>query len=77
MKLGILADIHEHDDELRRAIAVLSKHGADPESPHGWCAWVEPPMADLPIGESRCRVGVEMGRHRGPLASPCGVSNST
>ena len=29
MKLGILADIHEHDEELRRAINVLQKHGAD------------------------------------------------
>lgn len=29
MKLGILADIHEHVDELRQAIAVLEKHGAD------------------------------------------------
>lgn len=29
MKLGILADIHENDDELRQAIAILEKHGAD------------------------------------------------
>ena len=29
MKLGILADIHEHDEELRKAIDVLAKHGAD------------------------------------------------
>jgi len=29
MKLGILADIHEHDEELRKAIDVLRKHGAD------------------------------------------------
>lgn len=29
MKLGILADIHEHDDELRKAIDVLQRHGAD------------------------------------------------
>ena len=29
MKLGILADIHEHDEELRRAITVLGQHGAD------------------------------------------------
>ena len=29
MKLGILADIHEHDDELRRAIKVLQQHRAD------------------------------------------------
>src|ERR1043165_4489004 len=29
MKLGILADIHEHDKELRQAIGVLQEHGAD------------------------------------------------
>ncbi len=29
MKLGLLADIHEHVEELRRAIDVLEKHGAD------------------------------------------------
>src|SRR6267378_45024 len=29
MKLGILADIHEQTDELRWAIDVLRKHGAD------------------------------------------------
>src|ERR1017187_2189137 len=29
MKLGILADIHEHDEELRKAIDLLAKHGAD------------------------------------------------
>jgi hypothetical protein len=29
MKLGILADIHEHVKELRRAIDLLSQHGAD------------------------------------------------
>ena len=29
MKLGILADIHEHVEELRRAIDVLSRHGSD------------------------------------------------
>jgi Calcineurin-like phosphoesterase superfamily domain len=29
MKLGILADIHEHVEELRRAIDVLSRLGAD------------------------------------------------
>jgi hypothetical protein len=29
MRLGILADIHEHTDELRQAIDVLEKHGAD------------------------------------------------
>lgn len=29
MKLGILADIHEHDEELQKAIDVLQKHGAD------------------------------------------------
>jgi hypothetical protein len=29
MKLGILADIHEHTRQLRRAIAVLQQHGAD------------------------------------------------
>jgi hypothetical protein len=29
MKLGLLADIHEHAEQLRRAIAVLRQHGAD------------------------------------------------
>ena len=29
MKLGILADIHERDDSLRRSIEVLRRHGAD------------------------------------------------
>jgi len=29
MKLGILADIHEHTEQLRIAIAVLQEHGAD------------------------------------------------
>jgi hypothetical protein len=29
MRIGILADIHEQDDELRRAVAVLKQHGAD------------------------------------------------
>lgn len=29
MKLGILADIHEQDDELRKGIDVLKRHGAD------------------------------------------------
>jgi hypothetical protein len=29
MRLGILADIHEHTRQLRRAIAVLEKHGAE------------------------------------------------
>jgi hypothetical protein len=29
MKLGILADIHEHTEQLRKAIAVLQEHGAD------------------------------------------------
>jgi len=29
MKLGILADIHERDDELRKSIEVLRLHGAD------------------------------------------------
>jgi hypothetical protein len=29
MRLGLLADIHEHTDHLRRAIAVLREHGAD------------------------------------------------
>jgi hypothetical protein len=29
MKLGILADIHEHTRQLRKAIAVLQQHGAD------------------------------------------------
>ena len=29
MKLGILADIHEHTRQLRKAIAVLRQHGAD------------------------------------------------
>jgi predicted phosphodiesterase len=29
MKLGILADIHEHVENLRRAIDVLRQHGAD------------------------------------------------
>jgi hypothetical protein len=29
MKLGILADIHEHDEELRKAIDVLRLNGAD------------------------------------------------
>jgi hypothetical protein len=29
MKLGILADIHEHTEHLRQAIAVLHQHGAD------------------------------------------------
>jgi predicted phosphodiesterase len=30
MRIGILADIHEHTRELRRAIEVLRQHGADP-----------------------------------------------
>jgi Icc-related predicted phosphoesterase len=29
MKLGLLADIHEQTDQLRKAIDVLHKHGAD------------------------------------------------
>lgn len=29
MKLGILADIHEQDDELRKSIEVLRRHRAD------------------------------------------------
>ncbi len=29
MKLGLLADIHEHTRQLGRAIAVLQRHGAD------------------------------------------------
>ena len=29
MKLGILADIHEHTRELRKALAVLHEHGAE------------------------------------------------
>jgi hypothetical protein len=29
MKLGILADIHEHTAQLAKAIAVLQQHGAD------------------------------------------------
>jgi len=29
MKLGILADIHEHTKELRKALAVLQQHGAE------------------------------------------------
>ena len=29
MKLGILADIHEHVEELRKAIDTLQEHGAD------------------------------------------------
>ena len=29
MKLGLLADIHEHTKELRKAIAVLQQHGAE------------------------------------------------
>ena len=29
MRIGILADIHEQIDELRRALAVLKQHGAD------------------------------------------------
>jgi predicted phosphodiesterase len=29
MKLGILADIHEHTEQLANAIAVLHQHGAD------------------------------------------------
>src|SRR6516165_10278339 len=29
MRIGILADIHEYEDELRRALAVLKEHGAD------------------------------------------------
>jgi predicted phosphodiesterase len=29
MKIGILADIHEHVGELRSALAVLNEHGAD------------------------------------------------
>jgi hypothetical protein len=29
MKLGLLADIHEQTDPLRKAIAVLQQHGAD------------------------------------------------
>src|SRR5262245_55267347 len=29
MKLGLLADIHEHTEHLRKAIAVLQRHGAD------------------------------------------------
>jgi len=29
MKLGILADVHEHVKELRKAIDILGQHGAD------------------------------------------------
>jgi hypothetical protein len=29
MKLGLLADIHEHTEQLRRAVAVLQQHGAE------------------------------------------------
>jgi Calcineurin-like phosphoesterase superfamily domain len=29
MKLGILADIHEHTEHLRKAIAVLQQHGTE------------------------------------------------
>ena len=29
MRMGILADIHEHEDELRRALTVLKEHGAN------------------------------------------------
>ena len=29
MKLGLLADIHEQTEQLRNAIAVLQRHGAD------------------------------------------------
>jgi Calcineurin-like phosphoesterase superfamily domain len=29
MKLGLLADIHEHTEHLRRAIAMLQQHGVD------------------------------------------------
>jgi predicted phosphodiesterase len=29
MKLGLLADIHEHTRELQKAIAVLQHHGAE------------------------------------------------
>jgi predicted phosphodiesterase len=29
MKLGLLADIHEQTDYLRKAIDVLQQHGAD------------------------------------------------
>ena len=29
MKLGLLADIHEHTKQLRKAIDVLRQHGAD------------------------------------------------
>ena len=29
MKLGLLADIHEQTGQLRKAIAVLRRHGAD------------------------------------------------
>src|SRR5262245_824837 len=29
MKLGLLADIHEHTRQLQKAIAVLQQHGAD------------------------------------------------
>lgn len=29
MKLGLLADIHEQTDQLRKALAVLQQHAAD------------------------------------------------
>lgn len=29
MKLGLLADIHEHVEQLREAISILKEHGAD------------------------------------------------
>jgi predicted phosphodiesterase len=29
MRLGLLADIHEHVEDLRHAIGVLREHGAD------------------------------------------------
>jgi predicted phosphodiesterase len=29
MKLGLLADIHEQTEQLRKAIDVLQQHGAD------------------------------------------------
>jgi hypothetical protein len=29
MQLGLLADIHEQAEQLRRAVAVLRRHGAD------------------------------------------------
>jgi Calcineurin-like phosphoesterase superfamily domain len=29
MKLGLLADIHEHTEQLQRAIALLQQHGAE------------------------------------------------